>query len=88
MPIFKIACKKAAIEDPRLHDLRHTAATRMVESGASIVSVSKILGHADLKITMRYAHPDTSLKEAVELLTASFSNPVTDKFTDKGKDEK
>ena len=40
----------------------------MVESGASIVAVSKILGHADLKTTMCYAHPDDSLREAVEKL--------------------
>ena len=52
----------------RFHDLRHTAATRMVESGASIVAVSRILGHADLKTTMRYAHPENTLKDAVEKL--------------------
>jgi len=50
------------------HDLRHTAATRMIETGASIIAVNKILGHADLKTTMRYAHPDDSLVEAVENL--------------------
>ncbi len=60
--------KRAKIEGLRFHDLRHTAATRMVESGASIVTVSKILGHADLKTAMRYAHPDDSLKDAVEKL--------------------
>ena len=55
----------------------------MVESKASIVAVSKILGHADLKTTMRYTHPDESLKEAIELLSRSFSDSVTDKSTDK-----
>lgn len=40
----------------------------MIESGVSIVAVSKILGHADLKTTMRYAHPEDSLKGAVEKL--------------------
>ena len=62
------ACKRANIKGLRFHDLRHTAATRMVESGVSIVAVSRILGHADLKTTMRYAHPEDSLKEAVENL--------------------
>lgn len=60
--------KRANIVGIRFHDLRHTAATRMIESGASIVAVNKILGHADLKTTMRYAHPDDSLKDAVEKL--------------------
>ena len=65
------ACKCAGINGLRFHDLRHTAATRMVEGGANIVAVSRILGHADLKTTMRYAHLEDSLKEAVELLGAS-----------------
>jgi len=38
----------------------------MVESGANIVAT--ILGHADLKTTMRYAYPNNSLREAVESL--------------------
>jgi len=50
------------------HDLRHSAATRMIESGVNIVEVSKILGHSDIRTTMRYAHPDDSLREAVEKL--------------------
>ncbi len=84
---FGMACKRAKIEGLRFHDLRHTAATRMVENTGNIVAVSKILGHADIKTTMRYAHPDNSLKEAVESLNASFSDSVTDKFTDKSKGE-
>lgn len=63
---FEGACKRANIKGLRFHDLRHTAATRMIEKGANIVAVSRILGHSDLKTTMRYAHPDDSLREAVE----------------------
>jgi len=40
----------------------------MIEAGADIVAVNKNLGNADLKTTMRYAHPDHSLREAVEAL--------------------
>ncbi len=65
---FERACKLSTIKGLRFHDLRHTAATRMIEKGVSIVVVNKILGHADLKTTMRYAHPDDSLKDAVEKL--------------------
>jgi len=83
---FLGALRRAGIQGLRFHDLRHTAATRMIESGASIVAVSKILGHEDLKTTMRYAHPEDSLKDAVELLTKStFSDSLTDIFTDMGK---
>jgi len=65
---FERLCKKAGITGLRFHDLRHTAATRMVETGANIVAVNRILGHADLKTTMRYAHPEDSLKDAIEKL--------------------
>jgi len=83
---YEGACKRANIQGLRFHDLRHTSATRMIENGASIVAVSKILGHADLKTTMRYSHPENSLIEAVESLTRiDFSDSVTDKFTDKGE---
>jgi len=45
----------------------------MIESGVNIVAVSKILGQSDIRTTMRYAHPDDSLSEEVEVL-ASFIN--------------
>lgn len=62
---FERACKKAELKGLRFHDLRHTFATRALEAGANVVAVSQILGHADLKTTMRYVHPDDSLKDAV-----------------------
>ncbi|MGB2691374.1 MAG: site-specific integrase, partial [Thermodesulfobacteriota bacterium] len=65
---FGTACKKAGIQGLRFHDLRHTAATRMIENTGNIVAVSKILGHADIKTTMRYAHPEQSLIDALESL--------------------
>ncbi len=66
--IFKGSLKKADIQGFRFHDLRHTAATRMVEAGVPLFQVGQILGHTDPKTTMRYAHPDESLKDAIESL--------------------
>lgn len=40
----------------RIHDLRHTCASLLVASGVSIFDTSKVLGHADVRMTMRYAH--------------------------------
>ena len=80
---FLTACRKSGIEGLRFHDLRHTAATRMIESGANIVAVSKILGHADLKTTMRYVHPDSSLREAVENLGNLKSNRTENRTNEK-----
>jgi integrase len=63
------ACRRAGIQSLRFHDLRHTAGTRMVESGVGIVAISKILGHASVELTMkRYLHPEDSLRDAVEKL--------------------
>jgi len=79
---FKLALKKAKLENLRSHDFRHTADTRMNVVTGNIVAVSKILGHSSLQMTRRYAHPQDSLKEAVESLSEYFSPPLTDKSTD------
>jgi integrase len=54
---FWAACRRAGLSGVRLHDLRHTAASKMIEAGADLVTVSKILGHSSIQMTMRYAHP-------------------------------
>ena len=70
---FKTACEKAGLDELRFHDLRHTAATWMITAGIDIVTVSEILGHSDIKMTMRYAHPTPENKRhAVEKLAAVF----------------
>jgi integrase len=66
---FKAACRRAGIKGLRFHDLRHTAASWMVEEGIDLVTVSKILGHSSIQMTMRYAHPTPeNMKRAVEKL--------------------
>lgn len=47
----------AKLEGLRFHDLRHTFATRLVTRGVDIVTVSKLLGHSTILMTMRYSHP-------------------------------
>lgn len=71
---FKAACRREGIRDLRFHDLKHTAATYMVTGGVDLVTVAEILGHADIKMTMRYAHPTPENKrKAVNVLAAVFS---------------
>lgn len=48
--------KRAGLEDFRLHDLRHTFASYAVMNGVSLPTVSRLLGHAILQTTERYAH--------------------------------
>lgn len=44
------------IDDVNLHILRHTFASRVLQAGFDLYTVSKLLGHKDIKTTQRYAH--------------------------------
>lgn len=69
--IFPTICEAAGIENFRFHDFRHSAATRMVSAGIDLVVVQEILGHEELKTTMRYSHPVPERKlQAIQVLDA------------------
>ncbi len=71
--------RAAAIAPPaRLHDLRHTYASLLAQAGADLLTVSKLLGHADTRITARhYAHLcDRTLARAVEAHLPGFGRPA------------
>ena len=60
---YKKCEKDCGIGDYTFHTLRHTFATRCIECGFDAKSLSEILGHTDVKITMeRYVHPSMELK--------------------------
>jgi integrase len=50
------AIKRAGLQNCRVHTLRHTHASRLIQNGMSVYEVREILGHSDIKTTMRYAH--------------------------------
>lgn len=61
---FKKALKQSGIEPVNFHAIRHTFATRCIELGFDVKSLSEILGHATVNITMnRYVHPTLELKK-------------------------
>lgn len=61
---FKKALKESGIETANFHAIRHTFATRCIELGFDVKSLSEILGHATVNITMnRYVHPTLELKK-------------------------
>jgi len=53
------ARKAAGLADVRMHDLRHSFASNLVNSGQTLYVVGTILGHAQTKTTQRYAHLST-----------------------------
>jgi integrase len=66
----------AGLPDVRMHDLRHTFASNLVNCGQPIYVVSKLLGHSQIKTTMRYSHlGDETLLSAVDM-AAQLANPA------------
>jgi len=69
------ACKRAKISPSlRFHEARHSYASALAQAGADLLTISKLLGHADTRITSRhYAHLcDRTLANAVNNLLPSF----------------
>ncbi|WP_108461483.1 tyrosine-type recombinase/integrase [Devosia naphthalenivorans] len=50
------AFDRAGLHDCTIHTLRHTHASRLIQHGMSVYEVRSILGHSDIRTTMRYAH--------------------------------
>jgi len=53
---WKKALKDAEIKDFRFHDLRHSCASYLAQSGASLLEIADVLGHKQISVTKRYAH--------------------------------
>ncbi|WP_444920873.1 tyrosine-type recombinase/integrase [Microbulbifer sp. CnH-101-G] len=73
---IRAAIKRAGIENFKIHDLRHTCASRLIQSGLSLYEVANVLGHTDISTTQIYAHlerKDVSVKarDTLERLQAS-----------------
>ena len=53
---WRKALEDAEIEDFRFHDLRHSCASYLAQSGASLLEIADVLGHKQISVTKRYAH--------------------------------
>ena len=72
---FKSALTKANIDNFRLHDLRHTFASHFVMRGGDLKALQEILGHSDIKTTMRYAHLSKAHKAKAINLVSGLTSP-------------
>lgn len=60
---FKKILKDSHLQERNFHTLRHTFSTNCIESGIDVKSLSEMLGHSDVKITLnRYVHPSMDAK--------------------------
>ena len=61
---YKVILETCGISNANFHTLRHTFATRCIEVGFDVKSLSEILGHANVNITLnRYVHPSMAMKQ-------------------------
>jgi integrase len=84
-------CKAAGVKGLRLHDLRHSYASALVSSGASLPLIGSLLGHASPQTTSRYAHmfadPQRAAAEKIGVLieNAAKDSPPDNLVTLKGR---
>ena len=72
-----VICERAGLKDVRIHDCRHSYASRALALGESLPMISRLLGHAQLETTVRYAHLERGLvREAAARVADSIGADV------------
>ena len=78
LPVWYHVRREAGIEDCRLHDLRHTMASHAVMNGVPVPVVSRLLGHSNVRMTLRYAHlADRDIEAAAERVGNRMADVMT-----------
>ena len=74
---WKIIRARAGLHDVRIHDLRHSYASRALALGESLPMIGRLLGHRQIETTARYAHlARDSAQEAAERVAASIASDI------------
>lgn len=86
-PFVSIFCawdaarKRAGLADVRIHDLRHSFASLLVNAGRTLYEVQQILGHTQVKTTQRYAHlSQSTLRDAANEATRAVGSVMLAKL--------
>ena len=75
--VWQTVRTNAELEDVRLHDLRHSFASRALALGETLPVIGKLLGHNDIETTARYAHlARDSIHEAAERIAGSVAADI------------
>ena len=82
LSLWRKVRRQAGIEDVRLHDLRHTFASYAVLQSVPLPVVSRLLGHAGTRMTLRYAHvSDRETEAAAERVGVALASVLAERTT-------
>ncbi len=89
---WNTARTRAGLKDVRLHDLRHTFASTLVNAGVPLHNIQLLLGHHNISVTQRYAHLSkdsllSSANIAATLLPETLLLPSANSGSDTGSDK-
>ena len=82
LSLWRKVRRQAGIEDVRLHDLRHTFASYAVMQSVPLPVVSRLLGHAGTRMTLRYAHVgDRETEAAAERVGVALASVLAERIS-------
>ena len=74
---WRVICERAELEDLRIHDCRHSYATRALALGESLPMIGRLLGHSQIETTARYAHlAKDSVRESAVRISESIAADI------------
>ena len=72
-----VVCELAGLRDTRIHDCRHSFASRALALGENLPMIGRLLGHSELQATERYAHLDRDwVREAAVRISESIASDI------------
>ena len=80
---WRIVRKRAGLDDVRIHDCRHSFASRALALGESLPVIAKLLGHSRVETTARYAHlAKNSVRQSAVGIAGSIAAEVPKGYPD------